>query len=129
MTRSMLARRATLIIMSGVLSGCTEVQIYGARHVTTHYYFGVESINVNSLRNPYFIQLSGSGIILGIQSVVLGWAKEQIALFPSPNRCAILIVAPSKREVGAVDGALRRAGSSLRNVCIAGRIASEKPGG
>lgn len=110
-----------LLLSLGSLSGCTEVRIYHADRVSVRHYIGIVDVDVSSETAPSYVETTGSGVVIGARSVVIGWMQEHLAVFPDPRQCAVMIVAQSPEDVRAVDTLLRRAEGSLANVCVAGR--------
>lgn len=117
----MLAYALALSLLLSGFCGCTEVRIYGTARTSVRDYVGLADVNVKAGENPVYVQTIGSGIVLGARSLTIGWMTEEVALFPDPRRCAVLIVANSAENVKAVLALLKPVDRNLSNVCIAGR--------
>lgn len=104
-----------------MLGACSEVRVYGAEEVRIHRFVGFTKIDVASAGKPVFVDTAGAGLIAGDNHLTVGWMHEQLAVFPDPSRCAVLIVAKTADDVKAVERVLSASGQTLNNICIAGR--------
>ncbi len=116
--------RGTHLIIAAalaLLAACTEVRVYAGRDdVEVHKSIGITEIRLAPTRNPAFVETRGAGLVTGEGHLALGWMTEQLALFPDPGRCAVMIVAKSPDDVKAVDALLKRDNRDLGNVCVTG---------
>jgi len=113
-----------LVVSGSSLLGCAEVRIYGGQGVYVKNYFGIVKIDAQPKGTPVYLDSAGYGVILGSGSITFGLRKEQEAIFPNPNQCAILIIDQSPQDIKTVDNLLKQEGNSLANVCITGRSKS-----
>lgn len=116
--------RPVFLILIAVIAasqvGCTEIRVFGGDRVQVSRWFGITSISVTSSTNPSFTEIKGAGVVMGANHLTIGWMKEQLAAFPDPGRCAVLIVENTPENVQKIERFLEVRGEDLTKVCVVG---------
>jgi len=87
------------LIIGPWLCSCTIVNVYGKDGVETHEYFGVTVISARPDERPVYVRAEGVGIVGGPRDVAVGWIRQDIAAFPDPAACALMIVPSDFRDL------------------------------
>ncbi len=80
------------------LVSCTTVNIYSAKGVETHEYFGWTTISARPGDKPVFVRTEGLGVIGASQAMSVGWLREDLAIFPDAGTCAVMVVPRDFRD-------------------------------
>ena len=116
--------QAILCLMAMLGSGqsaCTRLDVFTDGEVRTRSFLGYASIELPPSENPVFVRTNGAGVVAGQRHLTIGWMNEELALFPDPTRCAVLIVAATPDDVTAIERILSASGQRLDRICIAGK--------
>ena len=98
------------ILILFLLTSCTKVTTVTSKGVTE--YYGINFIGANDKNeNMAYSKIEGLGLIYGVNSLTLGYVKEE-QVYADPKVCqAILIVDANRTDM---DNVLEQ----LKNICI-----------
>jgi hypothetical protein len=91
------------------MGACTSVTIYSRDGVETHQYLGAVVITAKSDASPLYARTEGAGLVVGAKSVTVGWLSEQMAVFPDPRQCAVMVVPADPEQMKQFAGQINAA--------------------
>ncbi len=112
---------AVLLCCAALGGGCTQIRVYNSDSTQVHSVFGLTRIVVAPTARPTLIQTRAAGLWSGQNQLGLGFLRQEMAAFPDPSRCALMIFVPDHMTAERLRAQISISNKAFNPNCISER--------